>query len=107
MDDTELYTKLLGITPPWRVTQVTVNMAAERIDVWVEEAPGTKFHCAACGEPRAVYDHTRRAGVAAPRHLPVPDLRACPLAPDDLPGGWGAADRGAVGRAPRAVHPAV
>jgi hypothetical protein len=58
VDDTELYTRLLGITPPWRVTRVTVNMAAERIDVWVEEAPGTKFHCAACGEPRAVYDHT-------------------------------------------------
>ena len=58
MDDTELYTKLLGITPPWRVTRVTVNIAAARIDVWVEEAPGTKFHCADCGEPRAVYDHT-------------------------------------------------
>ncbi len=28
MDDTELYTKLLGITPPWRVTRVTVDMAA-------------------------------------------------------------------------------
>jgi transposase len=58
VDDTELYTKLLGITPPWRVTRVTVDMAAERIDVWVEEAPGTKFHCAGCGAPRAVYDHT-------------------------------------------------
>ena len=58
MDDTELYTKLLGITPPWRVTRVTVNLPAERIDVWVAEAPGTKLHCAGCGEPRAVYDHT-------------------------------------------------
>ena len=58
MDDTELYTQLLGIAPPWRVTRVTVNMSAERIDVWVAEAPGTKFHCAACGDPCAVYDHT-------------------------------------------------
>jgi transposase len=58
VDDTELYTKLLGITPPWRVTRVTVDMAAERIDVWVEEAPGTKFPCAGCGAPRGVYDHT-------------------------------------------------
>ena len=66
MDDTELYTKLLGITPPWRVTRVTVNMAAERIDVWVEEAPGTKFHCAGCGAARAVYDHTEEQ---AWRHL--------------------------------------
>lgn len=58
MDDTQLFTQLLGITPPWRVTQVTVNMAAERIDVWVEETPGTKFRCAGCGEPVPVYDHT-------------------------------------------------
>jgi len=58
VDDTELYTKLLGITPPWRVTRVSVDIAAARIDVWVAEAPGTKFHCAGCGAPRAVYDHT-------------------------------------------------
>ena len=58
MDDTELYTTLLGITPPWRVTRVTVNMAAERIDVWVAEAPGTKCQCAACARPVPVYDHT-------------------------------------------------
>jgi len=58
MDDTQLFTKLLGIAPPWRVTRVTVDMAAERIDVWVEESPGTKFHCAGCGAPVPVYDHT-------------------------------------------------
>ena len=58
MDDTQLFTQLLGITPPWRVTRVTVNMAAERIDVWVDEAPGTKFRCAGCGAPVPVYDHT-------------------------------------------------
>jgi transposase len=58
VDDTALYTKLLGITPPWRVTRVTVDIAAERIDVWLEEAPGTQFLCAGCGQPRPVYDHT-------------------------------------------------
>jgi hypothetical protein len=46
MDDTELFAKLLGIAPPWRVTRVTVNVPAERIDVWVEEPPGTHFPCA-------------------------------------------------------------
>jgi transposase len=58
MDDTQLFAKLLGITPPWRVARVAVNMAAERIDVWVEEAPGTKFRCPGCGDPVPVYDHT-------------------------------------------------
>ncbi len=58
MEDTELYTMLLGITSPWRVTKVMVNMPAERIDVWVEEAPGTTFSCAVCAKPAPVYDHT-------------------------------------------------
>jgi transposase len=58
MEDTELFTKLLGIRPPWRVTRVEVTLAVERIDVWVEEAPGTLFPCAACATPAPVYDHT-------------------------------------------------
>ena len=58
MDDTELYTKLLGIAPPWRVTRVSVDMAAERVNVWVEEAAGTKFPCPGCAVPAPTYDHT-------------------------------------------------
>jgi transposase len=58
MDDTELFAKLLGITAPWRVTRVTVNVPVERIDVWVEEAPGAKFLCPTCRARVAVYDHT-------------------------------------------------
>ena len=58
MEDTALYTLLLGIQPPWRVTRVEVALAAERIDVWVEEAPGTVFPCAGCAQPAPVYDHT-------------------------------------------------
>ncbi len=58
MDDTELYSTLLGIALPWRVRRVQGNMVAERVDVWVEEAPGTKFPCAGCAQPAPVYDHT-------------------------------------------------
>jgi len=58
MDDTQLFTKLLGIAPPWRAMKVTVNMAAERIDVWADEAPGTKVYYIGCGAPAPVYDHT-------------------------------------------------
>jgi hypothetical protein len=46
MDDTALFILRLGIRPPCRVTQVEVTLAAERIDVRVEEAPGTLFPCA-------------------------------------------------------------
>lgn len=58
MDDTELFAKLLRTAPPWRVTRVSVDVAAERVDVWVEETPGTKFPCAVCRAPAPVYDHT-------------------------------------------------
>ena len=58
MDDTELYAKLLGIATPWRVTRVTVNVPAERIDLWVEETAGTKFPCPTCQGAATVYDHT-------------------------------------------------
>ena len=58
MEDTALFTMLLGIQPPWRVTRVQVTLAAERLDVWVEEVPGTKFPCVACATPAPVYDHT-------------------------------------------------
>ncbi|MEW6746764.1 MAG: helix-turn-helix domain-containing protein [Planctomycetota bacterium] len=58
MRDTELYTKLLGIQPPWQVMEVRLNLADERVDVWVEEEPKTRFPCAVCGGPAPVYDHT-------------------------------------------------
>jgi len=58
MEDVQLYTILLGIMLPWRVTKVQVNMALNRVDVWVEEVAGTKFLCASCKQEAPVYDHT-------------------------------------------------
>lgn len=58
MEDTQLYATLLGIKSPWRVSKVQVDMAASRIDVWVEEASGSMFPCAVCKQESSVYDHT-------------------------------------------------
>ena len=58
MEDTRLYARLLGIDFPWRISRVQVDMASERIDVWVEEASGARFSCAACRQDAPVYDHT-------------------------------------------------
>jgi transposase len=57
MEDTQLYAMLLGIKFPWRVNGVQVDMASNRIDVWFEEAPGTKFPCAVCTQEASVDDH--------------------------------------------------
>ena len=58
MEDRQLYAKLLGIEFPWLISRVQVDMPAERIDVWVEEASGARFACAACQQEAPVYDHT-------------------------------------------------
>jgi len=57
MEDTRLYAMLLGIDFPWRISRVHVDMASERIDVWVEEAAGAQFSCAVCQQDAPVYDH--------------------------------------------------
>ncbi len=59
MEATQLYAMLLGITFPWQVNRVAVDMASNRIDVWIVEAPGTKFPCAVCSQESPVYDHAK------------------------------------------------
>ena len=58
MEDRQLYAKLLGMEFPWLISKVQVDMVAERIDVWVEEAAGVRFACASCQRDAPVYDHT-------------------------------------------------
>jgi len=58
MQDTELYEKLLGIKNPWKVTKVELDSAAGRVDVWVNDFPGTKWDCPECKIKASVYDHS-------------------------------------------------
>jgi len=57
MEDTELYAMLLGIKFPWKISRVHLDMVLNRVDVWIAEAPGTKFPCAVCTQQAPVYDH--------------------------------------------------
>ena len=58
MDDIELFAKLLRIAPPWRVTRVSVDVAAARVEVGVEEIPDAQFPWAVGRAPAPVDDHT-------------------------------------------------
>ena len=58
MKDTELYAALLHLSHPWRVTEVKVDIAAGRIDVWIEHAPDTKWLCPVCWKEAPLYDHS-------------------------------------------------
>jgi len=57
LEDTEFYKNLLGLPDSWRVGKVTLDMAASRVDVWVEEAAGARWRCSECGQGAPVYDH--------------------------------------------------
>lgn len=57
MQDTELYARILGLLPPWRVSKVVLNLEQGRVDVWAEEDAHWEWKCPQCGRPAPVYDH--------------------------------------------------
>lgn len=57
MKDTDLYAALLRLQHPWRVREVKLDIAADRIDVWIEHAPDAKWCCPACNKAAPIYDH--------------------------------------------------
>jgi transposase len=57
MQDTELYRHILGIQSPWKVARVALDMAKQRIDVFVERERGSRLPCPVCGAALPVYDH--------------------------------------------------
>ena len=65
MRDTELYRHLLGLTDPWIVGLVELDVKAQRVDVWASHPEGTRFPCPECGTLFSVRDHVERTW----RHL--------------------------------------
>jgi Transposase and inactivated derivatives len=66
MQDTELYTMLLSLGSGWRVREVRLDMAKQRVDVWVETVEGGPWRCPECKMVGSIYDHT---GEQIWRHL--------------------------------------
>lgn len=60
------YGMLLGLTPPWRVERVELDVEARRVSLWVEYPKGLKGSCPECGRACAVHD---RAQERTWRHL--------------------------------------
>ena len=59
MHETDFYEQILGLAAPWRVSDVQLDMAAERVDVFVEHDEGETFCCPECGQKLSCYDHTK------------------------------------------------
>jgi transposase len=72
MRDVELYRALLGLTAPWTVADVDVDMKGQRVVVRVEAGPGP-YPCPECGTPTGRYDSKRRRW----RHLDTMQFTTC------------------------------
>ena len=78
MKDTQLYSQILGIQKPWKVTSVTVSLAEDAVEVQVQHG-GSKLKCPKCGQVCPGYDKRLRRW----RHLDTCQLKTLLVA--DVP----------------------
>jgi transposase len=78
MKDTQLYSQILGIQKPWKVTSVNVSLADDEVEVHVQHGGG-KLKCPKCGQVCPGYDRRPRRW----RHLDTCQLKTVLVA--DVP----------------------
>ena len=74
MRDRDLYSKILGVSAPWHVTDVLLDMPAGKVEVVVEHRG--EACCPKCGRSCPGYDTRRRRW----RHLDTCQFEAHPVA---------------------------
>src|SRR5262245_47886669 len=57
MQDIELYRQLLGLTPPWTVIRVELQVKAQRVEVWAGHPDSARWPCPDCATALPLYDH--------------------------------------------------
>jgi transposase len=57
MKDTGLYQQLLGLTEPWGVSRVALDVPGARVEVYVAHQAGASWCCPECGKECVLYDH--------------------------------------------------
>lgn len=57
MQDTHLYQQILGLTDPWFVQEVDLDVASQRATVTVEHRADATWRCPHCDQPAPLYDH--------------------------------------------------
>ena len=71
MHDRDLYQQILGISAPWRVSDVRLSMPERQVLVVVGCVPGTSLTCPTCGKVCGRHDHRTRQW----RHLDTCQLK--------------------------------
>ena len=57
MQDSELYSRILGIAAPWRVERVELKLQQGEVHVYLGHEDKQDWPCAECGAQCALYDH--------------------------------------------------
>jgi len=57
LQDTALYQYLLGLTSPWTVSRVNLDVKTQRVDVWAEHPQSASWECPQCAKKLGLYDH--------------------------------------------------
>jgi transposase len=57
MDDKLLFTKILGLRPPWFIQKVMVDDQAQRVEIYVDHEPDIRVRCPVCNTLYGLYDH--------------------------------------------------
>ena len=57
MQDSELYGRILGISDPWRVERVDLQLQQGEVHVYLTHDDKREWPCPECGVPCALYDH--------------------------------------------------
>ena len=71
MRDDELYATILGLTAPWTVERVDVDVPGGAVHVWLARTDGAPAHCPECQSACPIYDHRDREW----RHLDTCQLQ--------------------------------
>jgi len=58
MDDKTFYYKLLGLHSPWLITDVALNEAEQRVDIYLDHEKDIQVRCPECDQFYGVYDHS-------------------------------------------------
>ena len=57
MQDKQLYEQVLGLTAPWFVQRVKLDVSQYRVDISVNHRPEVRWSCPTCGDEVPLYDH--------------------------------------------------
>ena len=59
MNEKELYTQILGVSSPWKIKNVNLDVNQNRIDIYIEWPYGEKGVCPVCHEPARIHDRKK------------------------------------------------